>query len=211
MWRERGAACYVDTAGLLYLTCGKLGAVSYVETVGRFSLHAENGVVYFILREFRVAFPVGNAGASFYVENAGTVSYVEGPGHSGATASLLGGAWRSILPAKAGCCSLHGMSGALHFTWTCRIQNSDTPTDEKERGGHDEAGQLGGAGRGRAERCALGMTSRVRPLRHRKYVSWTSLHKHGQSKSHVNRMGEYDERLTGSLSAGLRPLFVPGC
>ena len=87
------------------------------------------------------------------------------------------------------------------------------------RGGtaHGGAAGRGGAGRGMARRAARrwvvggGNNRPSCPLENRRPLSWTYFRRHEQTKSHLNRIREHDNRLTTGLSAGPRQLFVPGC
>ena len=89
---------------------------------------------------------------------------------------------------------------------TCRTQNPDIP-----RAGR--VGEPGGAAR--RGRARLGANRSIRPgnkgpsyfPKHRRHVASTSLEKHEQAKSYVNRR----RKQTSGLSAGREALFVLGC
>ena len=97
-----------------------------------------------------------------------------------------------------------------YYTITCRIQNPDTL----------RAGRVGAAHGGAARGAGLGRTGRrwVDPARRQpsflpcsesKTLSWTTLRKHEQTKSYVNRMREQNHRLTTGLSA-VDPRLISG-
>ena len=85
---------------------------------------------------------------------------------------------------------------------TCRIQNPDTP--RAGRVGRRTAGRLGTAGPAEWNADGFlraGHNRHSCPPGHREQLSRTSLRKHEQAKSYVNRMREQSPRLTTDLSA----------
>ena len=87
---------------------------------------------------------------------------------------------------------------------TCRTQNSNIL-----RAGRGEAAHGGAPGRSRAGQRGT-PTGRFAeetpsfPPRHRRSLSWTSLRKHEQRKSYVNRIEEHSDRLTTEIASALR-------